>query len=66
MKKLEGRRALITGGARGIGRAIAKSLVGEGAEVLINYHSSGADAQSLAEELSAAGGRAVLFKGDVG
>ena len=66
MNKLDGRRALITGGARGIGRAIAKSLVGEGAEVLINYHSSEDEARALAGELSANGGRVLLVKGDVG
>ncbi len=66
MNKLEGRRALVTGGARGIGRAIVQSLAREGAEVLINYHSSDEDALSLAQELSEAGGRAILFKGDVG
>ena len=66
MNKLNGRRALITGGARGIGRAIAKSLVGEGAEVLINYHSSEDEARALAKELSATGGRVLLVKGDVG
>ncbi len=66
MRKLDGRRALITGGARGIGRAIAKSLAAEGAELLINYHASDDDAAELAREIASAGGRALLFKGDVG
>jgi len=65
MSKLEGRRALITGAARGIGREIAKSLAGEGADVAINYQSSEADAHSLADELRKKGRKTLLFKGDV-
>src|SRR5271169_4170528 len=66
MKALEGRRALVTGAARGIGRAIAFALAAEGADIAINYQSSEADARSLAEELAKAGRRTLLFKGDVG
>jgi acetoacetyl-CoA reductase len=66
MSKLEGRQALITGAARGIGRAIAKALGGEGADIAINYQSSEADALSLADELTKAGRRTLLFKGNVG
>jgi acetoacetyl-CoA reductase len=66
MGKLEGRQALITGAARGIGRAIAKALGGEGADIAINYQSSEADALSLADELTKAGRRTLLFKGNVG
>jgi acetoacetyl-CoA reductase len=66
MNKLEGRRALITGAARGIGRAIAKALAAEGADIAINYQSSEAEAVSLAEELNQAGRKTLLFKGNVG
>jgi acetoacetyl-CoA reductase/3-oxoacyl-[acyl-carrier protein] reductase len=66
MAKLEGRQALVTGAARGIGREIAKALASEGADVAINYQSSEADAISLADELGKAGRRTLLFKGDVG
>jgi acetoacetyl-CoA reductase len=66
MKALEGRRALVTGAARGIGRAIALALAAEGADIAINYQSSEADARSLADELAKAGRRTLLFKGDVG
>ena len=66
MNKLKGRRALITGAARGIGRAIAQALGSEGADVAINYQSSEADASSLADELAKAGCRTLLFKGNVG
>ena len=66
MNRLEGRRALVTGAARGIGRAIALSLAGEGADVAINYQSSESEAGSLAEQLTKAGRKSLLFKGDVG
>jgi acetoacetyl-CoA reductase/3-oxoacyl-[acyl-carrier protein] reductase len=66
MSKLEGRQALITGAARGIGRAIAISLGREGADIAINFSSSEADAVSLAEELAKAGRRTLLLKGNVG
>lgn len=52
---LNGRRAFVTGGARGIGAAICRTLAGEGAEVLIGYRSS-ADGPELADEI---GGTAV-------
>ena len=66
MKALEGRRALVTGAARGIGRAIAIALAAEGADVAINYQSSETDARSLADELAKMGRKTLLFKGDVG
>jgi acetoacetyl-CoA reductase len=66
MKKLEGRHALVTGAARGIGRAIAKALGGEGAHIAINYQTSEADAVSLAAELASAGCKTLLFQGNVG
>jgi len=66
MNKLEGRRALVTGAARGIGRAIARALASEGADVAINYQSSEAEAVSLADELTKAGRKVLLLKGNVG
>jgi len=65
MRRVEGRRALVTGAARGIGRAIALSLASEGADVAINYQSSEREAESLAAELREMGRRTLLFKGDV-
>lgn len=53
---LTGRTALVTGGSRGIGRAIASELARGGAEVVIGYRSGAAEAAELAEEI---GGRAV-------
>jgi len=66
MKKLEGRTALITGAARGIGYAIAKSLASEGANIAINYQSSDAEAAALAQELTKTGCKTLLLKGNVG
>jgi 3-oxoacyl-[acyl-carrier protein] reductase len=53
---LEGRTALVTGGSRGIGRAIAAELAKGGAQVVIGYRSGGDEAQEVATEI---GGRAV-------
>jgi acetoacetyl-CoA reductase len=66
MNRLEGRRALVTGSARGIGRAIALALAREGADIAINYQSSESDAHSLVAELTKADRQTLLFKGDVG
>ena len=53
---LEGRRALVTGGSRGIGRAIALELARAGAEVVVGYRSGQQEAQAVAAET---GGRAI-------
>jgi 3-oxoacyl-[acyl-carrier protein] reductase len=53
---LEGRTALITGGSRGIGAAIARELAGAGASVVVGYHSGAEEAAAVAREV---GGRAV-------
>jgi 3-oxoacyl-[acyl-carrier protein] reductase len=53
---LEGRTALVTGGSRGIGRAIAAELAKAGAQVVIGYRSGGEQAEAAADEI---GGRAV-------
>ena len=62
---MERRVALITGGARGIGRAAAISLAGRGWEVAISYRSSEAQARSLEAELQAMGRRALAARADL-
>jgi 3-oxoacyl-[acyl-carrier protein] reductase len=62
---LEGRTALVTGGARGIGRAICQRLGNAGANVAINYASNQAAAEEAAKLVEAAGATAHLVQADV-
>lgn len=64
MDKLDGRAGIVTGGASGIGRAIALRLAAEGASVAI-FDRDGAGAQSAVDAISAAGGRAAAYPLDV-
>ncbi len=61
----ENKTVLITGGTRGIGRALAIRLAGEGARLALNYYSRSDDAQQTVEEIEAAGGKAIAIQGDV-
>ncbi len=58
---LDGRVALVTGGGRGIGRAIALGLAADGAAVAVNYRRDEAAASATVQEILAGGGRAAAF-----
>jgi 3-oxoacyl-[acyl-carrier protein] reductase len=64
-RELEGRVALVTGGSRGIGAAVARELGAAGAEVVVNYVSSGDAAEAVCEDIRAAGGSARAVAGDI-
>lgn len=65
MLKLKNRVALVTGGSKGIGAAIAKELAAEGAMVAVNYHRDKSGAEVVVKEIVESEGRAVAIQGDV-
>jgi 3-oxoacyl-[acyl-carrier protein] reductase len=65
MGRLEGRVAVVTGGGRGIGRAICLAYAKEGADVIVNYASRDQPAQETVEAIQSLGRRAVALKGNV-
>ncbi|WP_283152240.1 3-oxoacyl-[acyl-carrier-protein] reductase [Guptibacillus hwajinpoensis] len=61
----ENKTALVTGASRGIGRAIALELAKEGMNIAVNYAGSEAKANSVVDEIKAAGGNAIAIKANV-
>lgn len=65
MSKFKGKVAVVTGGARDIGRAISVQLAKEGAKVVVNYNSSRKGAKETVAEIESFGGKAIAVKADV-
>ena len=65
MSILKGKVAVVTGGARDIGRAISVGLAKEGAKVVVNYYSSEAGANETVNEIKSFGGEAIAVQADV-
>ncbi|MGH2533133.1 MAG: SDR family NAD(P)-dependent oxidoreductase [Thermomicrobiales bacterium] len=65
-RRFEGKVAIVTGGARGIGRGIALELAGEGAAVVVNHVRAEESALDLVEEITSGGGAAFAVRADVG
>jgi enoyl-[acyl-carrier protein] reductase III len=66
LRALHGKVALVTGAARGIGRAITLKLASEGANVAINYYNSHDEAEALCADVRKLGSQAIALQGSVG
>jgi len=64
--KLDGKVAIVTGSARGIGAAIAERLARDGATVVVNYSKSAQEARAVAARIDARGGKAIVLQADIG
>jgi 3-oxoacyl-[acyl-carrier protein] reductase len=64
MFDLTGKTALVTGGSRGLGRAIALGLAGQGADVAVNYRGNADAAEEVAQQVAGMGRRSITIQGD--
>ena len=64
MTKLAGKMALVTGGSRGIGTAVARRLAADGAAVALTYANGAAQAADVAQSIEGKGGRTVVIHAD--
>jgi pteridine reductase len=64
--RLEGKVALVTGSARRLGRAIVLNLAAQGADAVVHYHHSGAEAKEVVSEIRRMGRRAICVAADLG
>ena len=65
MINLDGKKAIVTGASRGIGKAIAIRLATEGVSVGVNYNASEQEAAKVVDEIQSLGGKAIILKGSV-
>jgi 3-oxoacyl-[acyl-carrier protein] reductase len=63
--RLRDKKAIVTGGGRGIGRAVALAFAREGADILVNYHSNDEAAREVVEKIQNLGQKAISVKTDV-
>jgi len=64
-RELQGKSAIVTGGTRGIGKALALALASGGANVLINYRSSATQADAVVREIEMRGGKGIACRADL-
>ena len=65
MNTLEGKVAIVAGGARDIGRAVSEKLAADGAKVVVNYFRSSEDGEATVQAIESAGGTAIAVAGDM-
>lgn len=65
MKTLEGKVAIVAGGARDIGRAVSEKLAASGARTVVNYYNNPADGEETVAAIEKAGGTAIAIRGDM-
>ena len=63
--RLEGKRAIVTGGSRGIGRGIALAMAREGAKIAVNYASNATAADEVVKMIKSEGGEAISVRANV-